>query len=99
MDDLALTRSLGDLHLEKYVEPTPHYQAEKVQFGESPFFVIGCDGVWDALSDLQAVQAVLASAPDYAKGAAVLRDLSFAHGSTDNISALVVDMSQIVQSI
>ena len=29
------------------------------------------------------------------KGAAALRDLAFLHGSTDNISALVVDLSAV----
>ena len=41
--------------------------------------------MWDVLSDQQAVDAVLATAPEYERGAAALRDLAFLHGSTDNV--------------
>jgi serine/threonine protein phosphatase PrpC len=50
MDDLALTRALGDLHLATYVSPVPHFCATRVAFSQSPFFIIGCDGVWDVLA-------------------------------------------------
>ena len=46
-------------------------------------------------ADQAAVDAVGAQAPDYARGATALRDLAFLHGSTDNISALVVDLSHL----
>ena len=98
-DDLALTRALGDLHLAKYVSPVPHFRHEHVAFEDAPYLIIGCDGVWDALTDAQAVDAVNATAPDYEKGAAAIRDLAFLHGSTDNISALVVDLTHMVQRL
>jgi len=91
MDDLALTRALGDLHLATYVSPVPHFCATRVAFSQSPFFIIGCDGVWDVLADQMAVEIVLQQS-EPTKGAAALRDLAFAHGSTDNISAMVVDL-------
>ena len=69
-----------------------------LNFAESPFVIIGCDGVWDVLSDQAAVDAVNAQAPDYTRGAAALRDLAFLHGSTDNISALVIDLTQVGSS-
>ena len=52
---------------------------------DCPFVAVCCDGVWDVLSDQQAVDAVLATAPEYERGAAALRDLAFLHGSTDNV--------------
>jgi len=90
-DDLALTRALGDLHLSKFLQPVPHFYSDVLDFTESPFIIIGCDGVWDVLSDQGAADAVSAHAPDYLRGASALRDLAFAHGSTDNISAMVID--------
>ena len=94
-DDLALTRALGDLHLSKYTAPVPHFHFEALAAGECPFFVIGCDGVWDALTDQEAVDAVLQHSPtDLTTGATTLRDLAFLHGSTDNISAIVVDLTR-----
>ena len=62
---------------------------------DSPFFIAACDGVWDVLSDQQAVDAVLAQGPRYDKGATALRDLAYLHNSDDNVSALVVDLSRI----
>jgi len=94
-DDLALTRALGDLHLAKYIEPLAHVHTEDLELSSCPFFVMCCDGVWDVLSDQEAVDAVLATAPDYERGASALRDLAFVHGSTDNITALVVDLSRL----
>lgn len=94
-DDLALTRAVGDLHLSRFIEPWPHLSVEALDLDSSPFFIICCDGVWDALSDQEAVDAVLAQAPHFHQGASALRDLAFLHGSTDNISALVVDLSRV----
>ena len=37
----------------------------------------------------------VAQAPDLTRGASALRDLAFVHGSTDNISALVVDLTGV----
>jgi len=104
LDDLALTRALGDLHIARFVEPRPHFHAETLRPGECPYFILGCDGVWDALTDEDAIGIVHAVAadhtpPEYVRGAAALRDLAFSHGSTDNISAMVVDLSPLVLSV
>ncbi len=37
----------------------------------------------------------VAQAPELTRGASALRDLAFVHGSTDNISALVVDLTGV----
>jgi serine/threonine protein phosphatase PrpC len=84
-DDLALTRALGDLHLARYIEPVAHCNSVEIDVIDCPFVAVCCDGVWDVLSDQQAVDAVLATAPEYERGAAALRDLAFLHGSTDNV--------------
>ena len=65
------------------MEPRAHLRVEELDFARRPFAIVGCDGVWDVLSDQEAVDAVRAHAPDYA------------HGSTDNVSALVIDVSQL----
>ena len=95
MDDLALTRALATFT--RAHRRVPAFHAEELSL-MSPFFIIGCDGVWDVLSDEQAVDLV-AAWHGAAEGAAVLRDLAFVHGSTDNISAMVVDLSVMVQRL
>lgn len=101
MDDLALSRALGDLHLAPYIEPVPHASCERVRFVDAPFVILGCDGVWDVLSDQQAVDIVRKRTPagEATEGAAALRDLAFLHGSTDNISAMVVDFSHLTERL
>eukprot|EP00966_Prymnesium_polylepis_P299596 6923260-Prymnesium_polylepis.2 len=89
---------MGDLHLSKFMKPVPHVYSDVLDFRECPFIIIGCDGVWDVLSDQAAVDAVVAHAPDYERGASALRDLAFLHGSTDNISAMVIDLTRVFAS-
>ena len=67
-DDLALTRALGDLHLARYIEPVAHCNSVEIDVIDCPFVAVCCDGVWDVLSDQQAVDAVLATAPEYERG-------------------------------
>lgn len=74
-----------DLHLARYIEPVAHCNSVEIDVIDCPFVAVCCDGVWDVLSDQQAVDAVLATAPEYERGAAALRDLAFLHGSTDNV--------------
>ena len=95
-DELALSRALGDRHLGRYIAPVAHFGVEQLDLADCPFFIVGCDGVWDVLSDQQAVDAVLAQGPDVARGAAALRDLAILHMTDDNVSAMVVDMTALV---
>ena len=97
-DDLALSRALGDAHISTFVEPLAHVNAIDLDVDATPFLILACDGVWDVLSDQQAVDAVAAQAPHYERGAAALRDLAFAHGSDDNVSALVIDLTPLARA-
>jgi Leucine-rich repeat (LRR) protein/serine/threonine protein phosphatase PrpC len=51
--------------------------------------VLACDGVWDVLSNQEAVDLAL-SAANPVEGAELIRDLAYLRGSTDNITACVV---------
>jgi serine/threonine protein phosphatase PrpC len=55
---------------------------------EDKFLIVGCDGLWDVVSNEQAVQIV----NKYVKpvdAATALRDYAHHLGSTDNISVIV----------
>ena len=91
--------ALNPLRAAGLITPLAHTHAAEIDLAACPFFIVACDGVWDALTDQEAVDAVLRLAPDYAHGAAALRDLAFLHGSTDNISAMVIDLTRLSSAL
>lgn len=88
---LAVTRSLGDRTMKEYVSGEP-YVTESVLDEKDELLILACDGVWDVLSDQEAVDLLL---PEIGKISAKkmaerLVITSLRRGSTDNISAIVV---------
>eukprot|EP01128_Nolandella_sp_AFSM9_P002104 TRINITY_DN12491_c0_g1_i1.p1 TRINITY_DN12491_c0_g1~~TRINITY_DN12491_c0_g1_i1.p1 ORF type:complete len:424 (-),score=84.87 TRINITY_DN12491_c0_g1_i1:315-1526(-) len=85
---LAVARAIGDQGMSPYVTATPFLK--KLELSDSlEFLVIACDGLWDVISDEEAVEAVRKkSCP--AEAARYLTRLAFNHGSQDNISVMVV---------
>eukprot|EP01121_Diplochlamys_sp_Union-15-3_P003893 TRINITY_DN1383_c0_g1_i10.p2 TRINITY_DN1383_c0_g1~~TRINITY_DN1383_c0_g1_i10.p2 ORF type:complete len:105 (+),score=13.84 TRINITY_DN1383_c0_g1_i10:694-1008(+) len=61
------------------------------------FLIIACDGVWDVLEDEEAVSFVsfgLDKGSSAQECADMLKDISLRKGSTDNISAIVIDLKR-----
>lgn len=99
---LAVSRAFGDLLLkepEKYgctgvlpgglISAVPEIQVLDINPIEDRFLVLACDGVWDVLSDDDAV-AVCAGQGSSEAAALHLVRRSFSAGSDDNLTALVV---------
>ncbi|KAK5582964.1 hypothetical protein RB653_004554 [Dictyostelium firmibasis] len=88
---LAVSRALGDSFLTPYVIPDPHLSSFTLS-KDDKFLILACDGVWDLISDEEAVETV-AGISDPSKAAETLRDLAYNSGSTDNISVCVVKLN------
>eukprot|EP00996_Jenningsia_fusiforme_P001200 NODE_2098_length_1298_cov_71.337870_g1910_i0.p1 GENE.NODE_2098_length_1298_cov_71.337870_g1910_i0~~NODE_2098_length_1298_cov_71.337870_g1910_i0.p1 ORF type:complete len:264 (+),score=49.33 NODE_2098_length_1298_cov_71.337870_g1910_i0:156-947(+) len=101
---LGVSRALGDFELKKtsktaenlVVSNIPDVREFKID-SDASFLILGCDGVWDVVSNEEAVKAVneVLGAEKSSKEAAsrasqALVNLAMSKGSTDNISALVV---------
>lgn len=104
MGILAMSRALGDLSLRPYVIPDPDVTVVARQHDDE-FLILGSDGLWDVLSDLDAYSVVLRnfvrarnrnlSAMDASRQAATaLTRTALDRGSRDNITAIVVDLRQ-----
>lgn len=89
---LALSRALGDFELNPYVICEPEIVSKKIVNGDQ-FLILACDGVWDVLSNQEAVDIVrnqLTQSDDLTAAADALVQAAYKAGSTDNISALVI---------
>ena len=90
---LAVSKSFGDHAFKQFVTADPYLSYKILRpTTQNPFFMVCCDGIWDVLSDDEAILLVLKSIKDGQESRAaemiVLESLS--RGSTDNLSAIVV---------
>lgn len=89
---LAVSRSLGDLHLKPYVIAEPRV-AEGYLGKENDYAVLACDGVWDVLTPEDVIREIRQLA-DPQKGADGVMKKALDHGSTDNITVIVIDLRE-----
>ena len=62
-------------------------------FSSGDVLIMACDGVWDEIDDATAahvVTQVFRETGSLSRAAAVLRDMAYNSGSTDNISVIVI---------
>jgi len=90
---LAVTRSLGDHKMKKYVVGTP-FTPDPVELNDNDsFLIIACDGLWDIMSDQEAIDFVSKEEnkdKSCQKIAIELLSAAIRGGSTDNITVLVI---------
>ncbi|XP_023215303.1 uncharacterized protein LOC111618090 [Centruroides sculpturatus] len=91
---LAVSRALGDPEHKPYVSAEPDVVKIPLQ-GNEDFFVLACDGLWDRLnpSDVaSAIYSYIVEHPfdDYEDVASRLVQQAKEHGSSDNITAIVI---------
>jgi serine/threonine protein phosphatase PrpC len=86
---LAITRAIGDVYLHPMVTSDPYTTVVDLMYEKDQFLIVACDGVWDVVSDQDAIDHVK-DEPDPRIAAMKLRDLAYSRNSTDNISVIVV---------
>ena len=92
---LAVSRSFGDHGMKDFVIGEPYTTETKLsECGPCPFLILACDGVWDVLTDQEAVDLISArykskNGPDD-EAAKYLVKTAMKKGSADNITAIIV---------
>jgi len=84
---LAITRALGDLSLKHVVVSHPYTTTTTISPNDD-FLILACDGVWDVISDQEAVDLVR-PIPSAQESSELLMKKSLERGTTDNVSILV----------
>lgn len=92
---LAVSRALGDFYMQPWVSCQPHVCTKEIN-KESRYLILACDGIWDEISDHQAVtvveELVMKGKVDLA--AQKLRDTAYAIGSDDNITVMIIKLAK-----
>ncbi len=90
----ALSRALGDPHMEPWVSRDPHVARINLTNMDS-HVIIACDGVWDVMLDHEVVQLLdetLARGESEEVAAKLIRDVAYVRNSDDNITVLIVKL-------
>ncbi|XP_059629572.1 uncharacterized protein LOC132272437 [Cornus florida] len=84
---LAVSRAFGDKLLKPFVVADPEIQEEEIDGVD--FLIIASDGLWNVLSNKDAV-AMVQDIPDAEAASRKLIEEAYARGSSDNITCVVV---------
>ena len=87
---LALSRAIGDISVQPHVTFEPDIMVVELTEHDE-FVILACDGVWDVLSNEQAVFLVQAETSP-SRAANRIREYAYSLGSTDNISVIVYQL-------
>ncbi|CAL4994319.1 unnamed protein product [Urochloa decumbens] len=96
---LAVSRSFGDAGLKRWVVAEPAVNRVPLNAG-CEFVVIASDGLWDKVSNQEAVDIVSRSrrnAASVGRSCAELVDMARSRGSRDDVTVMVVDLERFVR--
>ena len=86
---LAVTRSLGDFRINEWFRDP---DVNRIQIPDDAYrLVIGCDGVFDVLTN-EEIADLVQQWPDIYQAATLLRNVALSSLSEDNVSVVVVDL-------
>lgn len=94
---LAMSRALGDTGLKPYVTSEPRI-VEGFPGEENDYAVLACDGVWDALTPDEVIE-IVRTVVDPRAASEEISKMALNHGSTDNITVIVLDLREYVKGL
>lgn len=85
---LAVTRSLGDKFFDNLVIGNPFTTSVEIT-EDDRFLILACDGLWDIIEDQDACE-LIKEIDDPNEAAKLLVKYALEHGTTDNVTVMVV---------
>uniref|UniRef100_A0A803QYL7 PPM-type phosphatase domain-containing protein n=2 Tax=Cannabis sativa TaxID=3483 RepID=A0A803QYL7_CANSA len=97
---LAVSRGIGDRHLKEWVIAEPETKVLEIK-PECEFLILGSDGLWDKITNQEAVDIVRplcigVDKPEPLSACKKLVELSVKKGSIDDISVVVIPLGQFI---
>ena len=89
---LAVSRAFGDHNLKQFVSARPFITSTELK-GDEEFVIVACDGLWDEVTDEEAVKIVRDSflkKENELKAADALVKVALEKGTKDNVTVMVV---------
>ncbi|XP_016496513.1 putative protein phosphatase 2C 53 [Nicotiana tabacum] len=98
---LAVSRGIGDSHLKRWVIAEPETKILTIE-PECEFLILASDGLWEKVTNQEAVEVArpLCIGVDNVQRLSACKkliDLAVMRGSSDDISAMIIQLSQFVQ--
>jgi serine/threonine protein phosphatase PrpC len=94
---LAMSRALGDTGLKPYISGEPRI-VEGYPGNENDYAVLACDGVWDVLAPDDVIK-IVRTVIDPWRASEEISKKALDHGSTDNITVIVLDLREYVKGL
>ncbi|KAJ4725556.1 Protein phosphatase 2C family protein [Melia azedarach] len=97
---LAVSRGIGDRHLKQWVIADPETKIIRLK-PEYEFLILASDGLWDKVSNQEAVDIARpfcrgVAAPEPMLACKKLVDLSVSRGSVDDVSVMVIQLKRYI---
>lgn len=97
---LAVSRSVGDYNLKKFVIPDPEITRFELE-PEDEFVILASDGLWDVISPTQMIEIVRETSRTQGKKYAcrALCEAALEHGTKDNVTVLLMFINRPTENV
>ncbi|KMT19915.1 hypothetical protein BVRB_1g009620 [Beta vulgaris subsp. vulgaris] len=92
---LAVSRAIGDLHLKQWIISEPEILKMPLT-SDCEFLILASDGLWDKVSEQEAVEIVSREKVDAMNSCKKLVDISCSRGNKDDITVIVIKLQNFV---